>query len=195
MSKRVVQIERKTKETEISVVLEVSSRGTVSIQTGIPFFEHLLHAMAFHGGFNLSIDAKGDTEVDPHHLVEDTGLVLGDAFNKILTSFGPVARFGHSVIPMDEALSEVTIDVSGRPYLVYQAVFPQDVSGTFRMALIREFFVGFANKAFLTLHAVCKYGENSHHMAESLFKAFGKALGAAYAEKPKDEEMSTKGVI
>jgi imidazoleglycerol-phosphate dehydratase len=187
-------VERKTKETSISLSLDLDSRSEPTIDLGIPFFEHLLTSMAFHGGFGLIINGKGDIDVDPHHLVEDTGLVLGEAFRRILES-GPTARFGHAVIPMDEALSEAVIDASGRPFLIYHAAFPQNFSGAFDLSLIREFFHGVSQKGSLTIHALCRYGTSSHHMAEALFKAFGIAAGKAFLPRNDTKIRSTKGTI
>ena len=136
----------------------------------------MLTAMSFHGRFSLTVEGKGDIDVDPHHLVEDVGLVLGQAFPPCFEKSGSVARFGHSVIPMDEALSEVTIDVCGRPTLSLHASFPQPTAGTFDLSLLREFFGGLASQARISLHIEIRRGENSHHMAESAFKALGKAL-------------------
>lgn len=189
-------IERKTKETEIRLTLDLERRDAPRVSTGVPFFDHMLTAMAFHGGFWIDLEAKGDLDVDAHHLVEDTGLVLGDAFRKVQDARGGVMRYGHSVIPMDEALSEVVIDACGRPYWVYEATFPQTHAGTFDLSLVREFLIGFTNRAQVNLHAHCRYGANGHHMVEALFKALGKALAQAYA--PRDggsAAMSTKGVI
>jgi imidazoleglycerol-phosphate dehydratase len=152
--------------------------------------------MAFHGNFSLKLTGTGDIDVDPHHLVEDTGLVIGDALSKSVELLGAVARFGHSVIPMDDALSEVTIDVCGRPFCSYKAEYPQAFSGSFDMSLLNEFFTALAAKARITLHAECRYGQNSHHMAESLFKALGKALKQSYIPLEKGEGvLSTKGLI
>jgi len=149
--------------------------------------------MSFHGRFLLSVEGRGDIEVDPHHLVEDVGLVLGRAFSQVLEKAGPVARFGHAVVPMDEALSEVTIDVCGRPTLSLHASFPQSSAGTFDVSLLREFFAGLSSEARISLHIDVRRGENSHHMAESAFKALGKALKQAYS--PEAQEMSSKGRI
>ncbi len=191
---RRAEVTRKTRETDISIVLEMDGTGPVQVRTGLPFFDHMLTAMAFHGGFSLRIEGTGDLEVDPHHLVEDTGLVLGQTLRKVLTEFGAVMRYGHSVIPMDDALSEATVDVCERPFLVYRAAYPQEMSGTFPMALLREFFHGLASAARINLHLECRYGENSHHMAEALFKALGRAVAAAYSAKAGDQAgMSTKG--
>ncbi len=191
-----IAVSRKTKETDIDLVLVPVPGAEVKIAAGVPFFGHLLTSMAFHGGFGLEIRATGDLDVDPHHLVEDVGLVLGDAFHILLERRGGVARFGFMAIPMDDALSEAIVDVCDRPYLSYRADYPQSIVGGFDVSLLREFFLAFTNRARINLHLVCRYGENSHHMAESLFKAMGKALGQAYAPKgTKREGMSTKGSL
>jgi imidazoleglycerol-phosphate dehydratase len=189
--------ERKTKETDVKITMDPDNGGSVSIQTTIPFFDHILTAMAFHGGFNLSITAKGDTDVDPHHLVEDTGIVLGDLLNRIVTEFGAVERFGNSSIPMDDALSEIVIDVCGRPYLVYQCSFPQPFAGQFDLSLVKEFFSGLSARAKINIHTMTRTGENSHHMVEALFKALGKAIKQAYSLKNPGANggMSAKGTI
>ena len=152
----------------------------------------MLTSMAFHGRFFLSVTGTGDIDVDPHHLVEDVGLVLGQALSAVLEK-GSVLRFGHAVIPMDEALSEVTIDVCGRPTLELHADFPQPSAGAFDLSLLREFFTGLCSQARISLHVDVRRGRNSHHMAESAFKALGKALKQAYA--PDAAEMSSKGRI
>lgn len=192
MSRRAA-IDRNTKETRISVVVDLSDAAEPEISTGLPFFDHMLTAMAFHGGFGLTVEAAGDIEVDPHHVVEDTGIVIGSCLERVFRDTGKVRRFGHAVIPMDEALSEATIDVCGRPTLSYRATFPQEYAGAFALALFREFFSGLSMGARIALHLDCRYGENAHHMIEALFKALGKAIGIAYA--PVDSRMSTKGVI
>ncbi len=193
MKDRSVSHKRITKETEVSVDLNLTRPREIEIDVeGLPFLAHLLHALAFHGGFSVGIKARGDVEVDPHHLVEDVGLVLGGAFGKIVADHGNVRRFGHAVIPMDDALAEAAVDVCGRPFLVYRAPYPQEWAGTFDLSLLNEFFTAFANEARINLHLECRYGANGHHMAEALFKATGKALAEAYA--PTDEEpLSTKG--
>ena len=188
-----IKIERNTKETQITLTLELNKKSENKINTPLPFFNHLLNAMAFHGGFTLDIVATGDIDVDPHHLVEDTGLVLGDALSGLIKKLGNIKRFGLSQIPMDDSLSEVTIDASGRPFLVYKAEYPQEYSGDFQMDLLKEFFIALTNKGGITLHCLCKYGENSHHMAESLFKALGRAISMAY--KPGEQTLSTKGIL
>lgn len=196
MKNRIITIERNTKETQITLTLDLSGNGSVKSNTGLPFMDHMFHAMAFHGKFDLDIVAKGDLDVDPHHLVEDLGIVLGNAMHDTVTTYGGVKRYANKVIPMDEALSEVTIDVCMRPYLVYNAKFPQERSGNFDMFLLREFFHGLAAKGAITLHANCRYGENSHHMAEALFKALGLAIKEAYTPIDSDTgSMSTKGKL
>jgi imidazoleglycerol-phosphate dehydratase len=147
--------------------------------------------MAFHGGFSLELRARGDLQVDFHHTVEDTGLALGEAFRSVIDAHGPVERFAHAVVPMDEALSAVTMDACGRPAAVFSGVFPQSRAGDFDVALLRDFFQAFANSSKSAVHASCEYGENSHHMAEALFKAFGMALRLAYRRAEK--VRSTKG--
>ena len=194
MASRKVEITRKTKETDISLTLDIDG-GNIQISTGIPFFDHLLTALAFHGGIGIDLKAEGDIEVDPHHLIEDTGLVLGAALLKTIEKYGAINRFAHTIIPMDEALSEITMDVCGRPYLVYKADYPQEYSGQFQMALLKEFFAALANAAGMSLHAECKYGENSHHMAESLFKTLGKAVKSSFALSNSKLVMSTKGKL
>ncbi|MBN1696245.1 MAG: imidazoleglycerol-phosphate dehydratase HisB [Spirochaetales bacterium] len=187
---------RTTKETDIHIEIDPDAGGNISIATGLPFMDHLLHAMAFHGGFGFIVKAKGDIDVDPHHLVEDTGIVLGEALKSIVSNHGVITRFSHAIIPMDDALSEVVIDVCGRPTLAYTADFPQDRVGDFDVSLLREFLAGLSARAGMSLHAHIRYGENSHHMAESLFKALGKAIKAAYAKPVENNgEMSTKGTI
>jgi len=198
MTETAITATRTTRETNICVSLlpKASGRDAVKTDTGLPFFDHMLTAMAFHGGFGLQITARGDTNVDYHHLVEDSGLVLGEAFHLLLEKTAAVTRFGHAIIPMDDALAEAVIDVAERPYLVYHAQFPQEYAGDFPIALLKEFFFAFTQKARVNLHLICRYGDNSHHMAEALFKAFGKSLAKAYAPaSTKREDMSTKGVL
>ncbi len=193
VASRKVQCARKTRETDITLGLDPDQALEGGIATGLPFFDHLLTSMAFHGSFGLSVGARGDLEVDPHHLVEDTGLVLGQAFAEVLQKTGQVARFGHAVIPMDEALAEAVIDVCGRPTLSWRASFPQPLAGSFDLSLLREFLTALAAQARISLHLEVRRGENSHHMAEAAFKALGKALHAAY--RPGSGEMSSKGRI
>ncbi len=194
-TERIININRKTRETSIEVTLNLSQKGQ-EIQTKLPFFDHLLSSMSFHGDFFLKITANGDIDVDPHHLVEDTGIVLGSALNKIRKDYGAVCRFGHSVIPMDDALSEIAIDVCGRAYCHYEVNFPQQYAGNFDLSLLREFFTGLAGKALISIHILGRSGLNSHHMAESIFKALGKSINQAYkAVDSPAGEMSTKGLL
>jgi len=191
---RTIEYSRTTRETEISLRLSFDGEGEISVDTGVPFFDHLLQAMSFHGRFGFRLQARGDIDVDEHHLVEDTGIVLGEALNRMLREHGAVRRFAQAVIPMDEALCEVVIDVSGRPYLVFSGSFPQERIGSFQAILLEEFLTGLANRARIAIHAHMRYGKNSHHMAESLFKALGLAIAAAYA-LDSSAGMSTKGTL
>jgi imidazoleglycerol-phosphate dehydratase len=195
VKQRKAQLTRKTKETHVAVEINLDKADPIDIATGVPFFNHLLHSMAFHGKFSLKIQAEGDTEVDAHHIIEDTGLVLGEILCNLVSGSVSVRRFGHAVIPMDEALSEVAIDICGRPTCVYKVDFPQVIIGSFDLLLLREFFFALANRAKISIHAYNRAGKNSHHMAESLFKALGKALGQAYTYNEKIKNISTKGTI
>ncbi|MBN1797440.1 MAG: imidazoleglycerol-phosphate dehydratase HisB [Spirochaetales bacterium] len=195
MKQRKSQLTRKTKETHVTIEINLDKSDTIDIATGVPFFNHLLHAMAFHGNFGLKVKAEGDIDVDAHHIVEDLGLVLGEILCGLVTNSGSVMRFGHAVIPMDEALSEIAIDVCGRPTCVYDAEFPQTTVGAFDLLLLREFFFALANRAKISIHVRTRAGKNSHHMAESLFKALGKALSQAYTYNEKIKNISTKGTI
>jgi imidazoleglycerol-phosphate dehydratase len=192
---RSATVERNTRETQIEMTVDLQDDAERKIDTAVPFFDHLLHAMSYHGGFGLAVSARGDIAVDPHHLVEDVGIVMGTALTQLADG---IARYGHAVIPMDESLSEVVVDVCGRPTLVYSAAYPQAASGSFDLSLIREFLSALSANARVALHASVRYGENGHHMAESLFKALGKALAQAYAPRYADGTggpRSTKGVI
>lgn len=188
------EVERTTKETDIAATFDVGDAPVIDITTGLPFFDHMLGSFAFHGRLECQIKASGDIDVDPHHLVEDVGIVLGDCILKYAKEKGPLSRFGHAVVPMDDALSSATIDLSGRPYLAYRATFPQERVGTFSISLVREFLLGLSAHAMMNLHAECRYGENSHHMVEALFKAVGRALRAACTPSS-GEIASTKGVL
>ncbi|OQX29418.1 MAG: imidazoleglycerol-phosphate dehydratase [Spirochaeta sp. LUC14_002_19_P3] len=187
---------RTTKETDIAIELDMTRRAPARLDTGLPFFNHILTAMAFHGGFQLEIDAKGDIEVDPHHLVEDCGLVLGKALELFRQETGGIARYGEARIPMDDALSEAVVDACGRPYLVYHASLPQTHAGNFDLSLLREFWLGLAMAGKMNLHLHVRYAENAHHAVEALFKAAGRALAQAYRPiNGTEEDMSTKGKI
>jgi imidazoleglycerol-phosphate dehydratase len=196
MSDSRITLKRVTKETNIEIILDLENREEISINTTLPFFDHMLYAMAFHGGFSLTLKASGDTEVDPHHLVEDAGLVLGSAFFQAFENFSPLARYGHFRIPMDDALADVTIDACNRPYLVYNIEYPQERSGNFDMFLLKEFFQAFTSNSRINLHINSLYGENSHHISEAVFKAFGRALKESFTRiSSKSGNLSTKGLL
>jgi len=191
---RALEMKRETKETSINLRFDPDVPAQ-EISTGLPFFDHLLSSMAFHGRMGLRLSAVGDLEVDPHHLVEDTGLVLGAALRQCAQEHGPIARFGHAVVPMDEALGEAVVDAGGRSYLVHRADYPQEYCGRFPVALLQEFFYALAQKGGITLHLWARYGSNSHHMAEALFKSLGRALRQAYRPSGSTEPISTKGFL
>ena len=191
---RTASIERKTKETDISLTLCLDG-GEVSIDTGIGFFDHMLNSFATHGGFGLTVSVKGDLQVDGHHTVEDTGIVLGQAFSKALGDKGSIDRFGSFYVPMDEALAFASVDVSGRPFLVFDARFPQAVCGKYDCALTVEFMRALAYNAGITLHMKSIYGDNSHHIAEALYKAAAHALRLAVRQNGSGKPLSTKGVL
>ena len=197
MTNRSASIERNTNETKISLQLNLDGQGQSSFKTGLPFFEHMLDQVARHGMLDLSIDAQGDLEVDAHHTVEDVGITLGQAFTSAISDKKGIRRYGHAYVPLDEALSRVVIDFSGRPGLEFRAQFPRARVGDFDVDLTHEFFQGFVNHANVTLHIDNLAGENSHHIAETIFKAFGRALRMAIEP---DERMqgvipSTKGSL
>ncbi len=191
---RTSEITRKTKETDITLKLCLDG-GEVKIDTGIGFFDHMLNSFATHGGFGLEINAKGDLEVDGHHTVEDVGIVLGKAFNEALGDKGSIERFGSFYVPMDEALAFASVDVSGRPFLVFDAEFPQAVCGDYDCSLTVEFMRALAYNAQITLHIKSVYGDNSHHITEAVFKAAAHALKAAVAQNNSGKPLSTKGVL
>lgn len=190
---RTAEITRKTKETDITVKLSLDG-GNVDISTGIGFFDHMLTAFAVHGGMGLTVKAAGDLQVDGHHTVEDVGIVLGKAFKEAIGDMKGIARYGTAFIPMDEALGFASIDISGRPFLVFNAEFSDDRIGEFDTCLTEEFFRAFAFNAGVTLHLKCEYGKNDHHIAEALFKASAHAIKAAKAVSG-NEILSTKGVL
>jgi imidazoleglycerol-phosphate dehydratase len=193
---RSATVSRTSKETDISVHINLDGNGKADISTGIPFFDHMLTAFAVHGFFDLKINAKGDLEVDYHHSVEDVGLVLGQAFSQALGGKKQIVRFGDSCVPMDEALSRVTIDLSNRPYLIYN--FPHDirVKGQFNVELAKEFFQALCIQGAFNLHINSYYGTNEHHVLESIFKAFGRSLHMASRINEKiSGALSTKGTF
>lgn len=190
---REANITRKTKETDITVLLKIDG-GEVKINTGIGFLDHMLTALGVHGGFGLTLEAKGDLYVDGHHTAEDVGIVLGKAFCDALGDKGGIVRYGSAFIPMDEALGFCAVDISGRPFLVFNAEFVNEKIGELDTCLIEEFMRAFAFNAGITLHLRCEYGKNDHHKAEALFKALAYALKTAV--KPNSGEIvSTKGVL
>ena len=176
---RTSEVERKTKETGISIKLNIDGSGKNEISTGIPFFDHMLTLFAVHGFFDLFINARGDIEVDFHHTVEDVGLVLGDAFDKALADRKGIKRFGHAVTPMDDALSSVAVDLSKRPFVVYNVPSATSSAGNNFTSLAKEFFRAFATRGGMNLHINVYYGENEHHIIESIFKASGRAIDQA----------------
>ncbi|BBN60514.1 imidazoleglycerol-phosphate dehydratase HisB [Hydrogenovibrio marinus] len=190
-------IERATLETQIKVSIDLDGTGKASLDTGVPFFEHMLDQIARHGLVDLDIKANGDTHIDDHHTVEDIGITLGMALKEAVGDKKGIQRYGHAYVPLDEALSRVVIDLSGRPGLVFNADFTKGAIGSFDTELVYEFFQGFVNHAQVTLHIDCLRGHNAHHQAETIFKAFGRALRMALAN---DERMagvlpSTKGAL
>ena len=190
-------IERNTLETQITVKLDLDGSGAASFTTGLPFFDHMLNQIARHGLFDISVIAAGDLEVDAHHTVEDVGITLGQAFSAALGEKKGIVRYGHAYVPLDEALSRVVVDLSGRPGLEYHVDYTRARIGDFDVDLLREFFQGFVNHALVSVHLDNLRGLNSHHQAETLFKAFGRALRMAVAPDPRMSDVvpSTKGTL
>lgn len=191
---RTATVNRKTRETDIKLTLCLDG-GEVSVDTGVGFFDHMLNSFATHGGFGLTVTVKGDLEVDEHHTVEDTGIVLGKAFAEALGDKSSIERFGSFYVPMDEALAFASVDVSGRPFLVFDADFPQDRCGGYDCAMTVEFMRALAFNAGITLHLKSVYGDNSHHITEALFKATSHALRLAVRQNASGKPLSTKGVL
>ena len=194
---RQARVERTTKETEIAISLNLDGAGATTIDTGIGFFDHMLEAFGRHGLFDLDVKAKGDLYVDGHHTVEDTGIVLGQAFAKALGDKRGIVRFGSLALPMDEALVLAAVDISGRGALYWDADVPYAMLGAFDSTLAKEFFIAFAANAGITLHVKGLAGENAHHIVEATFKAVARALRAAVSIDPRcaDELPSTKGAL
>jgi len=192
-----IELHRVSRETDVRAILDMEQSGKSNIETGMGFFNHMLTAMTFHGGFSLNLDASGDIDVDPHHLVEDTGLVIGSAFEQARLKSDGIKRYGSALIPMDDALSEAVVDAGGRPYLCWNVNWAQQRAGSFDLSLLREFFWGMTTGGKMNLHLSVRYFKNGHHAAEALFKAVGCAIGEAY--KPNQgggaAGMSTKGVL
>jgi len=196
MTERIAQVTRNTRETQIEVKLNLDGTGKSRFDTGVPFLEHMLEQIARHGVIDLEVHAKGDLHIDDHHTVEDIGITIGQAVGQALGDKSGISRYGHAYVPLDEALSRVVIDFSGRPLLVKHVSYPDRNIGNFSTALVHEFFQGFCNHALATLHMDSLRGENSHHIVETLFKAFGRAMRSAVA---RDDRMtgipSTKGML
>ena len=197
MSARTAVVNRDTLETRIKVSVNLDGTGKSSFNTGVPFLDHMLDQVARHGLIDLEIEAKGDLHIDAHHTVEDIGITLGQAVAKAVGDKKGIRRYGHAYVPLDEALSRVVIDFSGRPGLEYHVNFPRAMIGTFDVDLFHEFFQGFANHAQVTLHLDSLRGNNAHHVAETLFKAFGRALRMALEADPRMSGMlpTTKGAL
>jgi imidazoleglycerol-phosphate dehydratase len=193
---REARIERNTKETQIVLQLNLDGAGASKVETGIPFFNHMLEAWARHGLMDLTVDAKGDLDVDLHHTVEDVGICLGKAFKDAVGDKKGIARYGASFLPMDEALLHAAVDVSGRPYLVFNVPLGRTRIANFDLDLLKDFFRAFAFNAEITLHVTMHYGENLHHIAEAVFKSVGRALAEATRLNPRIADvLSTKGSL
>ena len=193
---RAATVSRNTLETQINVSVELDGTGLCDCATGLPFFEHMLHQVARHGLIDLHIDAQGDLEIDAHHTVEDVGITLGQAVTQALGDKKGITRYGHAYVPLDEALSRVVVDFSGRPSLNYRVNYVRPRVGEFDVDLIKEFFQGFVNHSSTSIHVDNLQGENAHHQAETIFKAFGRALRTAVTIDPRVGEIpSTKGAL
>jgi imidazoleglycerol-phosphate dehydratase len=194
---RRARIERNTRETRIAVELDLDGTGRSHLETGVPFLDHMLDQVARHGLVDLDVRASGDLHIDAHHTVEDIGITLGQAVRKALGELAGVTRYGHAYVPLDEALSRVVIDLSGRPGLEFHVPFTRSLIGSFDVDLAHEFFQGFVNHALVTLHVDNLRGQNAHHQAETVFKAFGRALRMAVQLDPRQAGAlpSTKGML
>jgi len=197
VSSRTAKVSRDTNETQITVAVDLDGKGSSKFATGISFLEHMLDQVARHGMFDLDITATGDRHIDDHHTVEDIGITLGQAFAKAVGDKSGIRRYGHAYVPLDEALSRVVIDFSGRPGLEYAVTYPRARIGEFDVDLFNEFFQGFVNHAQVTLHIDAIRGNNAHHIAETIFKAFGRAMRMALEADPRAEGTipSTKGSL
>ncbi len=197
MNERIARIERNTKETQISVSVNLDGSGEGRFATGLPFLDHMLDQVARHGLIDLEVEANGDLEIDAHHTVEDIGITLGQALAKAWGDKRGLRRYGHAYVPLDEALSRVVVDLSGRPGLEYEVSFPRARIGDFDVDLFREFFQGVVNHAGMTLHIDNLKGRNAHHIIETIYKAFGRALRMAVEHDPRmgDAMPSTKGSL
>lgn len=197
MSARIASVNRETLETQIRVTVNLEGTGVSKLSTGVPFFEHMLDQIARHGLIDLDIKSQGDLHIDDHHTVEDVGITLGQALSGAIGDKKGIARYGHAYVPLDEALSRVVIDFSGRPGLEYNVEYPRARIGGFDVDLLREFFQGLVNHAQVTLHIDTLSGRNAHHIAETVFKAFGRALRMAveHDSRIRDIVPSTKGSL
>ncbi|MDD3448892.1 MAG: imidazoleglycerol-phosphate dehydratase HisB [Gammaproteobacteria bacterium] len=196
MTQRNARINRETLETQVTVSIDLDGAGTARIDTGIPFLDHMLEQVARHGLIDIEIEARGDLHIDAHHTVEDIGITLGQALAQALGEKRGIRRYGHAYVPLDEALSRVVVDFSGRPGLEYHVEYPRARIGDFDVDLFREFFQGLVNHARITLHLDALRGRNAHHVAETLFKALGRALRMAAEPDPRAQGIpSTKGVL
>lgn len=197
MSERIATITRDTKETRITVTINLDGEGRLTCDTGVPFLDHMLDQVARHGLIDLDIKAKGDLHIDDHHTVEDLGITLGQAFDQAIGDKRGIYRYGHAYVPLDEALSRVVVDFSGRPGLFMDVEFTRAAVGRLDTQLFREFFQGFVNHARVSLHIDNLKGENAHHQAETVFKAFGRALRMAVKQDPRiaGQMPSTKGCL
>lgn len=191
---RQAEIHRKTGETDIAISLVIDGEGRFEGTTGIGFFDHMMHLLACHSGMDISLSCRGDLEVDNHHTIEDLGIALGTVFLKALGDKKGIRRYGAFFCPMDETLSRIVLDLSGRPYFVYDVKIPVERIGTFETEMTREFFLAFAMHGMMNLHMACLYGENGHHIVESLFKGLGHALKEAVTVEG-GRVLSTKGVL
>ncbi len=194
---RQAKIQRQTGETDITLAINLDGKGRASLKTGVPFLEHMLNLFAVHGLFDLEIDAKGDLEIDAHHTTEDIGISLGQALKEALGEKRGIHRYGQAAVPMDDALAEVFVDLSGRPFFCYQGPILTGKVGTFDLELIKEFLRAMANETKMNLHVCLRYGENKHHCAEAIFKALGRALRQAVSLDPRRTHNvpSSKGVL
>lgn len=194
---RTSTISRETRETKIKMTLNLDGTGQTEIETGIGFMDHMFELLAFHGGFDLTVTCVGDLQVDSHHTIEDLGIVLGKCITEALGDKKGIMRYGQMTIPMDEALITTTLDLSGRPYLVYHAILNNSLLGNYETEMTKEFFKAVSDNALMTLHINEDYGDNTHHVIEAMFKSFARALKQAVAIdiKNKDQVVSSKGVL
>ena len=196
MPNRTAQIRRETKETKVDVTLDLDGKGNSAAHTGVGFFDHMLDLLGRHGLFDLAVSAEGDLEVDSHHTVEDVGIVLGQCLDRALGDKRGISRYGWAIVPMDESLAQVVVDLSGRPAFVYNVKFTGELIGAFPVELVEEFFKALSTSARMNLHVNVPYGTNNHHVAEAIFKAAARAIRQAVALDPRNDQVpSTKGSL